>query len=76
MDEIKTIVKKYNTKLSENDIQLVCENIMELLFNHELDDTDSDDDDDSDNDDTFVGDISELDNIEVGSTSDGFFYLK
>tara|TARA_R100000935_G_scaffold44981_1_gene68010 strand:+ start:5166 stop:5384 length:219 start_codon:yes stop_codon:yes gene_type:complete len=68
MDEIKTIVKKYNTKLSENDIQLVCENIMELLFNHELDDTDSDDDDD--------GDISELDNIEVGSTSDGFFYLK
>tara|TARA_R100000935_G_scaffold58138_1_gene94097 strand:+ start:5138 stop:5350 length:213 start_codon:yes stop_codon:yes gene_type:complete len=70
MDEIMIIVKKYNSKLSEHDVLCIAENVMELVFNHGLD-TDSDDDNDS-----VVGDISELDDIQVGTTSDGFHYLK
>ncbi len=63
MDEIKVIVEKYNPKLSEFEIQLICENIMTLLFDHDLDD-ESDDDD------------SVEETIEIGKTNDGFFYLK
>jgi len=65
MDEIKVIVEKYNPKLSEFEIQLICENIMTLLFDHDLDSESESDDDDS---------VEET--IEIGKTNDGFFYLK
>tara|TARA_R100000935_G_scaffold26672_1_gene46665 strand:- start:22166 stop:22366 length:201 start_codon:yes stop_codon:yes gene_type:complete len=64
------IVKKYNPKLSDCERIIIAENIIELVFNHGLD-TDSDDDNDS-----VVGDITELDDLQVGTTSDGFHYLK
>lgn len=64
MDEIKLIVEKYNPKLSEFEIQLICENIMTLIFDHDLD-SDSESDEDS---------VEET--IEIGKTNDGFFYLK
>lgn len=70
MEEIMKIVKKYNPKLSDSERILIAENIMDLLFNHGLD-TDSDDDNDS-----VVGDITELDDLRVGTTTDGFHYLK
>ena len=66
MDEIKVIVEKYNPKLSEFEIMLICENIMTLLFDHDLDD-ESDDDENED---------SVNEKIEIGKTNDGFFYLK
>jgi len=66
MDEIKVIVEKYNPKLSEFEIQLICENIMTLLFDHDLD-SESDDDENED---------SVNEKIEIGKTNDGFFYLK
>jgi hypothetical protein len=65
MDEIKLIVEKYNPKLSEFEIQLICENIMTLLFDHNLEESDDDEDEDS---------VEET--IEIGETNDGFFYLK
>jgi len=66
MDEIKLIVEKYNPKLSEFEIQLICENIMTLIFDHDLD-SESDDDEDED---------SVEETIEICKTNDGFFYLK
>jgi len=66
MDEIKLIVEKYNPKLSEFEIQLICENIMTLIFDHDLD-SESDDDENED---------SVEETIEIGETNDGFFYLK
>ena len=66
MDEIKVIVEKYNPKLSEFEIQLICENIMTLLFDHDLD-SESDDEENED---------SVNEKIEIGKTNDGFFYLK
>lgn len=65
MDEIKLIVEKYNPKLSEFEIQLICENIMTLLFDHNLEESDDDENEDS---------VEET--IEIGKTNDGFFYLK
>ena len=66
MDEIKLIVEKYNPKLSDFEIMLICENIMTLLFDHDLD-SESDDDENED---------SVNEKIEIGKTNDGFFYLK
>ena len=65
MDEIKVIVEKYNPKLSEFEIMLICENIMTLLFDHDLEESDDDENEDSVNE-----------KIEIGKTNDGFFYLK
>jgi len=70
MEEILKIVKKYNPYLSDSEHICIAENVLDLVFNHGLD-TDSDDDNDS-----VVGDISELDDLQVGTTSDGFHYLK
>ena len=69
MDEIKVIVEKYNPKLSDFEIQLICENIMTLLFDHDLEESDSESDDDENED-------SVNETIEIGKTNDGFFYLK
>lgn len=65
MDEIKLIVEKYNPMLREFEIQLICENIMTLLFDHNLEESDDDENEDS---------VEET--IEIGKTNDGFFYLK
>ena len=65
MDEIKLIVKKYNPMLREFEIMLICENIMTLLFDHNLEESDDDENEDS---------VEET--IEIGETNDGFFYLK
>ena len=65
MDEIKLIVEKYNPMLREFEIMLICENIMTLLFDHNLEESDDDEDEDS---------VEET--IEIGETNDGFFYLK
>jgi len=65
MDEIKLIVEKYNPMLREFEIQLICENIMTLLFDHNLEESDDDENEDS---------VEET--IEICKTNDGFFYLK
>jgi len=65
MDEIKLIVEKYNPKLSDFEIMLICENIMTLIFDHNLEESDDDENEDS---------VEET--IEIGETNDGFFYLK
>jgi len=65
MDEIKLIVEKYNPNLREFEIMLICENIMTLLFDHNLEESDDDENEDS---------VEET--IEIGETNDGFFYLK
>jgi len=65
MDEIKLIVEKYNPMLREFEIMLICENIMTLIFDHNLEESDDDENEDS---------VEET--IEIGKTNDGFFYLK
>lgn len=70
MDEIKVIVEKYNPKLSDFEIMLICENILTLLFDHELDEESDEESDEDENEDSVE------ETIEIGKTNDGFFYLK